>query len=237
MRVMITRPKTDAEPLAERLRAEGHEVFIEPLLDIEFRTEQEIDLAGVQAVLLTSANGARALACSTRERGVRVICVGEATSQAAKDSGFEDVVSAGGDVGDLAALVVAECDPAGGPLLHVAASAVAGDLAGCLRAERFTLNRAVLYDAVPRDSLSPEARGHIAGRNIDAVMLYSPRTARRFAALVRDAGLSNAVGDIDAVCLSAAVADALDGLQVRRRRIAAHPDQESLLELMGDALA
>ena len=72
MRVLITRPEDDARPLAERLAARGIEALVEPLLIIVPVAGAELDLDGVQALLVTSANGARALARAGADpRGAR----------------------------------------------------------------------------------------------------------------------------------------------------------------------
>ncbi|MEE8274408.1 MAG: uroporphyrinogen-III synthase, partial [Alphaproteobacteria bacterium] len=98
MRVLITRPREDAEALAEALAVRGVEALVEPLLEIVPLNPGDFDLAGVQAALLTSANGARALAAATGSRDVPVLAVGEATAAAARAAGFAEVAVAGGDV-------------------------------------------------------------------------------------------------------------------------------------------
>ena len=62
LRALVTRPRGEAESLAAALAARGIEPIIEPLLVIHYRGEPTPDLAGVQAILCTSANGVRALA-------------------------------------------------------------------------------------------------------------------------------------------------------------------------------
>ncbi len=55
--------------LAMALEARGVGALIEPMMEIQY-CDAAPDLAGVQAVLFTSANGVRALAHATAERGV-----------------------------------------------------------------------------------------------------------------------------------------------------------------------
>src|SRR5438067_8827911 len=136
-RALVTRPRAEAVALAEALDRRGIEAIVEPLLDILYRDEPAPDLAGVQAVLCTSANGVRALARLSGERGVALFAVGEASAARARAEGFLRVESAGGNVDDLARLVRQRLRPEGGRLLHVAGSDVAGDLAGTLRAVGF----------------------------------------------------------------------------------------------------
>src|SRR5947207_3917349 len=127
-RALVTRPRAEAMALAEALAMRGIEAVIEPLLDIRYRDEPAPDLAGVQAVLCTSANGVRALARLSGERQLPLFAVGEASAARARAEGFADVATAGGNVDDLVRLAGEKLRPEAGRLLHVAGSDVAGDL-------------------------------------------------------------------------------------------------------------
>src|SRR5207245_2589780 len=125
LRALVTRPRAEAESLAEALASRGIAAIIEPLLEIHYRSEPAPDLAGVQAVLCTSANGVRALARLTAERALPLFAVGEASAARAREEGFARVESAGGNVDDLARLACERLRPKEGRLLHVAGSDVA----------------------------------------------------------------------------------------------------------------
>src|SRR5260221_1467732 len=88
MRILITRPREDAEPFAQALIALGHEAVIEPLLEIFYLPGPALDLVGVQAILLTSASGARAVALRTSWRDIAIVAVGPATANAAREVRF-----------------------------------------------------------------------------------------------------------------------------------------------------
>ena len=111
MRALVTRPREESENLAAALAARGVEALVEPLIEIHCRAPGGMDLARVQAVLCTSANGVRALARATGERGIPLLAVGDATAARARAEGFRRVESAGGDVGDLAHLATARLRP------------------------------------------------------------------------------------------------------------------------------
>src|SRR5665213_2906202 len=155
MRALVTRPRLQAETFAAELARRGVEPVVEPLIEIADCLAALPEFAGVQAILCTSVNGVRALARATGDRQAPVFAVGDATARAARTAGFERVESAGGDVGDLARLVCGRLRPGGGRLLHVAGSAVAGDLAGRLGASGFAVERAVLYQAHAVAALTP----------------------------------------------------------------------------------
>jgi len=203
-----------------------------PLLEIHHLDDADLSLAGVQAVLLTSANGARALSRATGQRDVPVFAVGDATAQAARALGFTFVASAGGDVAGLADLVASELDRNAGPIVHVAARHIAGDLAGSLRARGFEIARAELYEAIPATEIDNAVQAELNAGRIDAVLFFSPRTAYTFVNLMRQAQLENACETLDAICLSHAIAKEIDAIAWRRVTVAPHSDQPSLLAVL-----
>jgi len=231
MRVLVTRPREDAAPLVAALEARGHEALLEPLLTIlpRDRVDWPDGHAAAQALLATSANGLRAFARRDPRRDLAVFAVGDASAAAARDLGFSTVASAAGDVADLAALVSARLDPAAGPLLHPAAGRLAGDLQGALAQAGFTVLRVVLYDARPAAALSAACVDALTAGTVDAVALFSPRTAASFAGLVSAAGLAPACRGVTALCLSEAVAAQVAGLAWRAVAIAERPDLGALL--------
>ena len=236
MRLLITRPRADAEPLAAQLRALGHQTLTEPLLDIRFLGSAKADTArlldGAQALLVTSANGVRAFADASPRRDVAVYAVGDASARAATDAGFSSVDSATGDVAALAERVIERLKPEDGALVHVAGSRVAGDLAGLLGEAGFDVRRAVLYEAIKAVALSPSLRADMADGSLHGVLLFSPRTAESFMALAEQAGLAGACRGMTAWCLSEAVAEKARLLDWREVRVAARPYQQSLIEAL-----
>jgi len=195
-----------------------------------------LNLDGVQALLVTSANGIRALARRSTARGTPVYAVGDASAGAARDVGFTDVASASGDVGALAELAAARLDINGGSLLHVAGSTVAGDLKGMVEKHGFAYRREVLYEARKAERFSDETMLALKDGAVDGVMFFSPRTAAAFVALARTAGLTEACRGIIAFCLSPAVADKLKDIAWRDVRSAARPEQAALLAVVSDVI-
>src|ERR1043166_5006459 len=126
MRVLVTRPEPDAETTASQLRAKGHEVLISPLLSLTSQPCASVNLSGVQAILFTSANGVRAFAAHSQERGLPVFAVGPQTSDEAQAAGFAGVRNAGGDVTMLAEAVARWTTPGKGALLHASGADGAG---------------------------------------------------------------------------------------------------------------
>lgn len=231
--VLVTRPAEDAADLINLLEAAGFGVMPEPLLTIRpLMPEAGVlaeDLADVQALLFTSANGVRAFARLHKARALPAFCVGPATAAAARLAGFARVETAAGDVAALSSLVAERLDPSDGGLFHAAGSDLAGDLAGRLGAAGFTVTKRALYRAEAATALSAPARAAIAAGEVDAVVLFSPRTAETFHRLVMEAELVEAVSGVTAACLSPAVAERLSGLTFDQVVLADRPEAADMV--------
>jgi uroporphyrinogen-III synthase len=237
LQALVTRPREEAEKLAAALAARGIETLIEPMLQVHFRAAASPDLTGVQAVLCTSATGVRALARASAERRLPLFAVGDATAERARAEGFSSVASASGDAADLVRLTADQLDPREGRLLHVCGSAVAGDLAGDLRARGFAVGRTILYEARPVAALSPPVTDAIHSGAIDFALFFSPRTAAIFARLANDGGVASCCGAMTALSISTTADAALGALPWRERCIADRPEQRALLVALDRLLA
>ena len=228
MRIAVTRPEEDAGALCRKLEALGHEAIVAPMMTIRPRHDVNIPDLAYQAIAVTSANGVRKLARPERFKSFRMLTVGPQSLAAAKSLGFA-AEAHGGDVNSLAAFIGAAFDPAAGPILYLSGADTAGDLEGQLMSAGFDCRRAVLYDAVPA-STPGQAESAIRESRLDAVLLYSPRTARIWQGLIAAAGIAQQAARLRYFCLSRNVAAVLpEGLDVH---IAASPEETALLALL-----
>jgi uroporphyrinogen-III synthase len=237
MRALVTRPREESESLASALAARGVSTVIEPMMQVHYRVATALDLATVQAILCTSANGVRALARVTGERRLPLFAVGEATAARARAEGFAAVESAGGAVADLVRLATERLRPQNGGLLHVAGNVVAGDLVGALRARGFVIERRVLYEARPVGALSASAVWALRSGTIDLALFFSPRTAAIFVRLANIAGVVPYCRKITALAISADADTVLAGLPWRNRLVSETPNRPALLDALDSVLA
>jgi uroporphyrinogen-III synthase len=229
MRVLITRPEREATALATALSQRGHVPVIAPLFRLDI-LHPPGDFAGAlaacQAVLLTSANGARALAEASEQRSKPVFAVGDTTAATAEGLGFTAVTSASGDSAALAELVGQRLDPKSGPLVHVSGADVAGEITP----EGFEVRRFTLYEAREADALPDSARAALQARALDAATFFSPRASALFARLVTAAGLADACRIVSAVAISPAAAQPLAPLPFKATIAAARPTRQAVLD-------
>lgn len=174
--VLVLRPEPGAARTADSLRRQGFQPIVYPLFAVEPVDWTPPDVAGFDAVLVTSANALRlAGPALAAYRGLPLYAVGEATATRARDMGFASVRQGGGDSASTIPLIARDghkrvfhpCgveirpfDPRGLSVTHapVYRASPIGDAEGLGR-------------ALPRD------RGAFA-------FIHSPRAGARFAELM-----------------------------------------------------
>lgn len=224
-RIWITRTQPGADVTADRVRALGHDAVVAPLLAVRVLQDVAVDLAGVAALAFTSANGVRAFADASGERGLKVFAVGAATAQAARQAGFKSVLSADGDVEALADGIAARRGELRGAVLHPGAAEPAGDLAGALEKHGVEARRLILYETAPVDLAAAEAEALAAS---DAVLLHSPRAAQVLARLLK----AHPAPKLRALGLSKAVVKPLARTRLAAKAFPPFPLEAALLNLI-----
>src|SRR3954469_17596905 len=172
MRLLVTRPEPDNARTAAALRANGHEVMLAPLLHIEAVTNVDLGAPPWAAILLTSANGARAIADHPRRAeliALPVLTVGRSSADAARAAGFTDVTSADGDASDLARFAAQRFSGVRQPLLYLPGEDRSGELA----VPGLAVRTVVVYRAAKAEQFPPLVRTRIEQGGIRGVLHFS----------------------------------------------------------------
>jgi uroporphyrinogen-III synthase len=232
MRLVVTRPQSDGERTAAALRAAGHEVLLAPLMRVE---PVDADLSGIWgAVVITSANAPAAIAANPARAMLverPLFAVGRRSADAARQAGFPDVTSAGGDVRDLVRLIAERHADAKAPLLYLAGEDRAADLIGELAVHGVAAEMRIVYRAVTAP-FPPELIEAFKTHAVDGVLHFSKRSADNFLAGARAAGLAEAALAVRHYCLSAQIAGPLAAAGAARVAIASRPQETALIELL-----
>jgi uroporphyrinogen-III synthase len=207
MRLLVLRPEPGATATAARALAHGFTPIVAPLFEVRPRAWERPD-AHVDAVMLTSANAARAVGDRAAElRGLPLYAVGARTAEAARTLGLAPVHVGESGVADLVGRAARDGVRT---LLHLAGEdRTEFDPAGLSIVTR------IVYAAEPVEP--PPA---LPAKDAVA-LLHSARAARRLATLVDASGYAIAA-------LGPAVAAAA-GPGWRAVAIAGRPDDDALL--------
>ena len=204
MRVIVTRPQAQAEPLLNALRTQGFEPIACPVIATEPIDDGPIDVTGYEWVIVTSANGAAEL--GARHTGLlpRVAAVGELTAAALEAQGItvEFVPTLASQEG-----LLAELPRPVGRALFVGAEGARRLLADELPADFRAVYRTVELTPAPPDGdlvllASPSAAAAWAklGSTLPAITIGPQTTAAALDAgliVVAEADTQNVAGLVD----------------------------------------
>ena len=187
----------------------------------------------ISGVVFTSANGVRTYAARRNDRHLPAWCVGPATSQAARDGGFETVHESAGNAVDLAHFITTRTPVPERPLLHVANAAAVGTLKETLESQGYRTVFAPLYDMRPARSLPDEVARCLDRNARTIILLHSEKGARAFAALTISRELINCIG----VAISDRASGPLERSNLRAIYTAEAPNEDGLFAALEIALA
>jgi uroporphyrinogen-III synthase len=233
MRLLVTRPEPDAERTAAELRTRGHEPMLAPMLRIATIPDVELGSGPWAGVLISSANGARAVAAHQRLSELVVlplVAVGRASAAAARAAGFRDVTSADGDGRDLVRRVAARFVGQPAALLYLAGEERARDLVSELAAFGVSVRPVVVYRSVQAERFPPEVRAALEAGRIDGVLHFSRRSVEGYLVCGRD--LPDRALALAHFCLSERAAEPLRAAGAADVRVAQRPDEAALLALV-----
>jgi uroporphyrinogen-III synthase len=158
-----------------------------------------------------------------------LFAVGRRSAEAARESGFKDVLSADGGARDLLQLIRTRRPDRNTPLLYLAGEDRAADLIGELSARGIAAEIRIVYRAVALP-FPPALKDALEAGIVDAVMHFSRRAADSYVAGAKMAGVAAPALAVRHLCLSLQVAEPL--ADASRVDIASRPDEAALIELL-----
>jgi uroporphyrinogen-III synthase len=232
-RILVTRPEPGASRTAARLGAAGFDAVVLPLTKLEpliFALPE----GPFEALIVTSAQALKSVGTEDLLH-LTVFAVGETTAESARSSGFSNVITAGGSVKSIAALVLEAAKPAA-RLLYLCGKVRRPELEAALGNAGIQLTAVETYDALPVDYSREQMTAHLGQAPFDAVTLMSARAAEQFSALAEESQFAPLFTDSEIVCFSPRIATVLLQHGVWKLRVTAEATEDSLLETLREIL-
>lgn len=228
--IWITRARPNADQSAIAWQAVGITPIIAPLLDLCPAPLRPEPPAQDAALIFTSKNGVFA----HRDYGFvpkqLVYAVGDATARAARELGFEHVMSAGGTWEDVIKLVSNTLSK-NVPLIHCAGKHVRGRISEGLRAVGYDIRRDLYYQSQPV-TVWPD----IDVNDARYIAFYSPLAARTFCELLSmrspNSALSLDIHKVEFISISEAVNAVLNNLGAKAKHVAHAPNEMAMLDVL-----
>jgi uroporphyrinogen-III synthase len=231
VRVLVTRPEPGASRTAAKLRDMGLEPVVLPLSETRpLAVSLQAVPADAGAVAVTSANALRHAPPELIEALAALPChaVGKRTAEAARAAGFTWVVEGSGDALGLADRIAEEL--AGRVLVYPCGHERFPGFEERLVTAGVQVRPIETYDTIAVDYVDDAVLSRLAGQPVDALLLYSAKAADAARRLAARPALAHLFRNTRIFALSRRVGAAF-GAQTR---IAARPDEDSLLSLLAN---
>ena len=206
MNILFTRTLIDSEDLMRKLFSLGHKIIHLPTLKISSTNMKPIDPNNFDAFIFTSANSIRNLKIS-KQKKIICFCVGIMTEKIARQTGFNETLSAGGTVNALKNLIINsnKIDKQSN-IAYFCGDNISSDLEKDLKKEGLKVKKIINYTSEKIVDLSNENKEMIKKYPPDLVFIYSIRSAESFIKIIKNYSLYPLMTGSTVMCISKKVA-------------------------------
>ena len=180
MHILLTRPLEDCSEMIIKFKSLGYQVSHLPLLNIDKVDYEEINFAEYKGIIFTSANAVKFLEYRQIDKKILCFCVGSATEKKARSAGFQNVITAEGNVENLKELVLQNFDQKNGKLIYVSGETISVDLDQQLIREGYNIKRIVNYKTNHNQKFDENFVKELKLKIPDMVYIYSQNSALSF---------------------------------------------------------
>ena len=185
MHILLTRPLEDCSEMILKFQLLGNQVSHLPLLEIEKVNYDEIDLLNLKGIIFTSANAVKYLDVKKIDKKLLCFCVGNATEKKARGTGFQNVITAEGNVENLKELILQNFDRKDGKIIYVSGETVSVDLDQQLLKEGYNIKRIVNYRTMHIKNFNDGFVEKLKTNMPDIVYVYSQNSASNFLKFIK----------------------------------------------------
>ena len=185
MHILITRPLEDCSEMILKFQSLGHQVSNLPLLKIDKVNYEENNFLDFKAIIFTSANAIKFLEIKKIDKNCLCFCVGNATENKARSLGFQNVISAEGNVENLKELILQNFDKKKGKLIYVSGETISIDLDQQLLKEGYDIKRIINYRTSHNETFDKNFIEALKSNMPDIVYVYSQNSASSFLKFIK----------------------------------------------------
>ena len=205
MTVLITRPLAAAKRTEYAFQLAGHSTWIDPVLTI-LPLPAHIDPSAYDAFITTSGNGVESLAELTQNRDTPIFCAGSASGAIAREHGFTSVFYP--EEPGAKELISLLKKSSYTRFAYIRGEVVKIDIAHALAdVPGAHIDSYCTYKAIPTTTWTDETVALFHAQKITAITFYSEHSAHVTLNLLSTHNLLEYTASINALCLSAAIAD------------------------------
>ena len=229
MHILLTRPLEDSQELILRFKSLGHQVSHLPVINIEKKDYENINLNEFKGIIFTSINAIKNLDVSKINKNIFCFCVGEATEKIVKEKGFQNIFTASGNVANLKEIILQNFDKKIGNLVYVSGELISYDLDLELKKEGYTIKRIITYKVNSNQILSDEFIKDLKSSIPEIVFIYSENSARSYLNLLKKYNLLDIWMETNLMCLGEKASSVLNEIKWKKIFLFNPGEEEYLL--------
>ena len=180
MHILLTRPLEDCSEIILKFQSLGHQVSHLPLLTIGKMDYEDFKFSDYGGIIFTSANAIKFLDLNELDKNILCFCVGEMTEKKARASGFQNTISAEGNVSNLKELILQNYETKNKPLLYISGETISVNLDNQLLKEGYSIKRIINYKVSHNQKFDSKFIKELKVNTPDLVYIYSQNSALSF---------------------------------------------------------
>jgi len=185
MHILLTRPLEDCSEMIFKFQSLGNKVSHLPLLKIYKIDYSEINFSDFKAIIFTSANAIKFLDNKKINKKILCFCVGNITEKKARSAGFQNVITAEGNVENLKELILRNFDKKDGKMIYVCGETISIDLDRNLIEEGYSIKRITNYKTVHNENFDEKFVKELKLDMPEIVYVYSQNSALSFLKFIK----------------------------------------------------
>ena len=229
MHVLLTRPLEDSLELIKRFKDKGFTVSHVPLIKINKLNYPKLNSSEYKIIVFTSSNAIRNLDTKDFDKNILCFCVGDATEKTAKQKGFHNTFSAGGNVRNLRELILQNLEKKTEKILYISGELVSYDLDNDLIKEGLNVQRLISYSVSHIKDLSSDFLSDLKKKIPDIVYIYSQNSAVSFLNLIKKYELDDYWMKTNLMCIGEKTSSVLNELKWKKIFLFNPGEEEFLL--------
>ena len=229
MHILLTRPLEDCSEMIVRFRSLGHMVSHLPLLKIVKVNFDQVNFSNYKGIIFTSANAIKFLEYKTIDKNTLCFCVGSATEKQAKSVGFQNIISAEGNIGNLKELILQNFDQNEGKLIYVSGETISSNLDEQLSTEGYMIERIINYKTIHNEEFDENFVNVLKSNIPDMVYVYSQNSAISFLKFIKINRSENLWMNTNLMCLGEKTSSILNEIKWKKIFLFNPGEEEFLL--------
>ncbi len=229
MHILLTRPLENCTEMILKFKSLGHKVSHLPLLKIEKINYEEINFSNYGGIIFTSANAIRYLNLKKIDKNIKCFCVGDITEKKARNAGFQNTITAEGNVHNLKELILQNYDSRDKQLIYVSGEAIMVDLDQELINEGYNIKRVINYRMNHNFKFDQKFVDQLKMDMPDLVYVYSQNSALSFLNFIKINQTESLWMDTNLMCIGEKTSSILNEIKWKKIFLFNPGEEEFLL--------